>query len=662
MDQANSQITHTLELEILDSFHNSSSTIYEAIQSQQMNDYFSAKSDQEAHYGRRLKDYLLGLSSSLPYKDVQWVIFNARGHILLSTHSSLNAITPSKQNLKGASFDKASQKIILSLPLYSNSFLPDAKSKNTYGYLTIQFPLKSLQALEPRLIGIDEIPLDLSALKFKAQFHLPQKSYSYLYLFYFYIFVFVVFNFFAVFYGIKLLQNKIIEKLNSFTLRVLNDIQTIDKKEEILTEKYHLLTNEIDSLSSIFFQYMKYVRFLQKEVEKSSQLAAVGNIANNLAHDLRKPFSNAALFVDQVERIHSLAELKLLVEEYKPILKNSTLYLEHLLKEIMEAGVSRLNLSGDVKLEDILLKSLLSYVKLSKPGFVEIEYELKINTYLKVDELRVVRIFSNLILNALEAMNFSGKIWIKAVEKAEIKMIEIIFGNDGSYISAGDIKNLFEPFFTKNKKNGTGLGLSIAQKIIHLHGGQIICRSQKELGVEFVLTLPMGEGNYESDINLLPPILKSDAPFMKENENGFSSQVPVQSNLAKNIIVLDDDPFVSRSWKRLATDAHIIGYYSCESFLHDYKENKVLLHENSILVSDFYFGKDSKMDFYEFIMQLRKNYLGPIFLATDAPEEEVNGEFLKKFNVIKIEKMSFSFFQLFSKYLDEIENRKAHHS
>ena len=145
---------------------------------------------------------------------------------------------------------------------------------------------------------------------------------------------------------------------------------------------------------------------MQREIEKSSQLAAVGNIAHYLAHDLRKPFSHTSLFVEQLEQINSLEEIKSLSQFYKPLLKNSIQYVEHLLKEIMDAGVTRLQISNSILLEDIILNSISNIILPNKTYDIELEYKINIRKKLKVDEFRMIRIFINLISNAIEAMSY----------------------------------------------------------------------------------------------------------------------------------------------------------------------------------------------------------------------------------------------------------------
>jgi signal transduction histidine kinase len=642
----NAQIQHTQELEILDLFHKSQAMVYQAIQSREMNEFFASKTETEELYRKKLIVYLNSLSRDVPFQSIHWLVLGSRGNLLLSTDTKKNMESMDISNLNGAYYEPIGGDILLSLPLYFN----DNVSKKIYAYVSIKIPLQSLKKKYPYLVSIQSLPSDLSALKFKGEFQIPSKNTHLIYLFYFYIAVFIVFNLFAVFFGIQLLQEKIVNKLKQLTLRVANDIHFSSQLN--FNHLIHITKtkNEIDSLSSIFYKYMKYVQFLQYEIEKSSQLAAVGHIAHTIAHDLRKPFSSSTMFLEQLEQIQTREDALELTHDFKPILKHSIEYVEHLLSEIMEAGVNQLQLSPQVKLEEILNKSFSNILALPNECQVEFEYNFNLNSYLHVDELRLLRIFSNMILNALEAMNYKGKIWIHASKQHGHEFAEIILGNTNSYIEEQDIKHLFEPFYTKNKKNGTGLGLSISQKIIQLHGGKISCRSYPNRVVEFVFTLPLGHSGYKADTSKLPKELPQIKTITEKNslEQQLHKEGVDHREIGNTILLIDDDPFVAKSWVRGVKDANVYGFLSPQACVEKIRLQNSLLNHKTIVVTDFNFGLNVKMDFYEFIIELRKVFLGPIFLSTDALEEDVDQTFLAKHGIKKIKKSIYSFIDLTS--------------
>jgi len=106
-------------------------------------------------------------------------------------------------------------------------------------------------------------------------------------------------------------------------------------------------------------------------------------------------------------------------------------------------------------------------------------------------------VFTNLVLNALQAMNGEGgKVVIRlAGEEAGRAIIEI--SDTGRGIPPEDIAKVFEPYYS-TKETGTGLGLAIVRKAVDDHGGSISVNSKEGSGTTFTISLPIKpEGGHE---------------------------------------------------------------------------------------------------------------------------------------------------------------------
>ena len=96
----------------------------------------------------------------------------------------------------------------------------------------------------------------------------------------------------------------------------------------------------------------------------------------------------------------------------------------------------------------------------------------------------------NLLLNASQAIESRGNIWITSQRLDDRVKIEI--KDDGKGIPQKVLNKIFDPFFTtKPVGKGTGLGLSISYKIIENHGGQISVESEEGKGTTFIIVLPV---------------------------------------------------------------------------------------------------------------------------------------------------------------------------
>ena len=121
----------------------------------------------------------------------------------------------------------------------------------------------------------------------------------------------------------------------------------------------------------------------------------------------------------------------------------------------------------------------------------------------RADAEQLLQVFLNLSLNAIQAVppGGPGKLFISTALRratrrgATAAFLEVRFRDTGVGIPAGDLKNLFIPFFT-TKDKGTGLGLPISQRIIENHGGTIEVRSQPGEGATFTVLLPIEADAY----------------------------------------------------------------------------------------------------------------------------------------------------------------------
>jgi signal transduction histidine kinase len=108
-----------------------------------------------------------------------------------------------------------------------------------------------------------------------------------------------------------------------------------------------------------------------------------------------------------------------------------------------------------------------------------------------VDHYQIRQAFHNLILNAFQAMEEGGKLWIS--NREEGNFVEVEFKDTGCGIKEEDQERIFDALFT-TKARGIGLGLAVTQGIIEGHEGQIELKSEFGKGATFVVRLPIAKG------------------------------------------------------------------------------------------------------------------------------------------------------------------------
>jgi two-component system, NtrC family, sensor kinase len=106
------------------------------------------------------------------------------------------------------------------------------------------------------------------------------------------------------------------------------------------------------------------------------------------------------------------------------------------------------------------------------------------------DEDQLRQVFTNLIVNGLQAMETGGTLTVSTVANLEASDCSVTIADNGTGISKELQEKLFSPFFT-TKSYGTGLGLAVSYGIVKDHGGDIRVVSEAGLGAEFIVVLPV---------------------------------------------------------------------------------------------------------------------------------------------------------------------------
>ena len=252
-------------------------------------------------------------------------------------------------------------------------------------------------------------------------------------------------------------------------------------------------------------------------LETSSRDAAVASTTQALAHDIRKPFSMFQMIIDAVESVDDPNEAKLLLNEALPEVQQAIASVNGMIADVLEIGSAGVPLLEPANPETLVESALTQIFRIYPEAAVEISYNFLHSHKVSVDTLKVSRVFSNLIGNAVQAFMQRGKLWIttEEIQQGSKQFVKFCIGNSGSFIPTQIMEKLFEAFFTSGKKGGTGLGLAISKKIVLAHGGKIWCESDQIKGTEFFFTLPLSASLSDPRVNRLPASSKEIAAMFE---------------------------------------------------------------------------------------------------------------------------------------------------
>ncbi|MBI5073932.1 MAG: PAS domain S-box protein [Nitrospirae bacterium] len=224
---------------------------------------------------------------------------------------------------------------------------------------------------------------------------------------------------------------------------------------------------------------------LQKKVGMSEKMAALGEVAARVAHEIRNPLVSVGGFAKRLEK-----KLDGNLKEYAGIIVKEVSRLEGILREIL-GYVKEVRLAREqVNMNDIVEEIVrLMQSDINERGIVlQKEYQPVPDVF--VDPDRTKEAIVNIINNAIQALQGTGTISVKTYAEADDVVLEV--RDTGRGIPAADMNSIFNPFFT-TKASGTGLGLAITHKIIQEHNGRIEVESEVDHGTVFRVYIPTKE-------------------------------------------------------------------------------------------------------------------------------------------------------------------------
>jgi PAS domain S-box-containing protein len=264
-----------------------------------------------------------------------------------------------------------------------------------------------------------------------------------------------------------------------YALVVLKDISKQKKMEKELQQYSMKLEEMVDERT-------RQLTEAHRRLVRTEKLAAIGQLASGIAHDMGTPLTVITIVADYLK---------------EKLVDND---------EIVTTQLARL--ARQAKIANRIARDLLDFARAREPEFEEMHLSGAINEALNrvdipesvdlelhmreglpkvsIDLDQIMRVFSNILRNAIQAMPDGGTIAIRTSYDNKFVLIEII--DSGVGIPAHNMKNIFEPLFTTRSKQGsTGLGLAICKSIIEAHNGVIEVDSQEGAGATVTIKFPV---------------------------------------------------------------------------------------------------------------------------------------------------------------------------
>ena len=238
----------------------------------------------------------------------------------------------------------------------------------------------------------------------------------------------------------------------------------------------------------IVFQDITEIKVLEEKLKQADRLAALGTLSAGLAHEIKNPLSAIKTFVQLLPK---KAENASFMEKFNVTVPREIDRINQLVEDLLELTRKRVRPMVDIDANRLILQVIDLHGEEMQRRHIMFENNLEKGfPLIHGDSETLYRAFSNLVINAIQAMPNGGSLSICSEMDHASSVVKLIFKDTGIGMDAETSKNLFNPFFT-TKDKGVGLGMALTQKIIEDHRGAIDVMSEKGIGTTFVLRLPV---------------------------------------------------------------------------------------------------------------------------------------------------------------------------
>ena len=257
-------------------------------------------------------------------------------------------------------------------------------------------------------------------------------------------------------------------------------------------QRLQVTINQLRSTQEELSERMEAQRSAENRLIQAAKLAAVGEMAAGIAHELNNPLTSVTGFAElaleaTAPESETRADLALVLREAR----RARDVVRRLLDFARQSESTRARASLNEVIEDVVALSR----HLIHTSGVDLKLELdKSLPWVSVDENQMKQVLLNLVHNALQAMPDGGEMIIttESISREDRDWVAVSVRDTGVGIPQLEQSRIFEPFFTtKGDKGGTGLGLSVTYGIVTDHGGQIDVQSQPGEGSKFTVRLPL---------------------------------------------------------------------------------------------------------------------------------------------------------------------------
>ena len=244
-------------------------------------------------------------------------------------------------------------------------------------------------------------------------------------------------------------------------------------------------------------------KLLQNQLLRSERLAATGQLAASIAHEINSPLQGITALLSVIRMRHEEDEALL---DKLDLIKNAFVSIRNTVRNLIDLNRPGREKKQAMDVNQVIENTVALMFSHLKKNMVNIKLNLADKTKsIHASPQQIGQVIMNLVNNAVQAivhttefkdyLEESASIGGEIVIDTRYRENEVVISvkDSGPGISKSDMEYIFDPFFTRKKKMGMGVGLSICHGIIEDHEGTITARNSAKGGAEFEIRLPLGK-------------------------------------------------------------------------------------------------------------------------------------------------------------------------
>ena len=236
----------------------------------------------------------------------------------------------------------------------------------------------------------------------------------------------------------------------------------------------------------------KKAKATQEDLIQAEKLTSLGQMAASIAHEVNNPLAGVLVYTQLLnKKIAGDNMVKETALDYLSKMDSELTRSTKLIRNLLDFARQSPPTLREVNVNDVVNRALDLAAHSAELQKIQVIKELNPSLpKLMADFDQLQQVFTNLILNAIQAMSEGGRLTLRtSVDERQVKL-EV--QDTGHGISTENLRKLFTPFFTtKGKGKGVGLGLAVAYGIIQRHHGRIEVQSKEGKGTTFTILLPL---------------------------------------------------------------------------------------------------------------------------------------------------------------------------